>query len=480
MRKKLFSKIMAAGIAITFISFSILACLLVMITAQHTKDERVKVMKSFGTSLSELSNMIIYPFASADTQAIFELNLKVIAESLDAEIIVTDAQGVVVMKSQNSTLSGKNVVDGSIISTLVERGEYTNVGKLGGVYGERKYNVGVPIYSRNGSAVIGAIFVSSPPSANIGFLGDVGRLFTFSFFAVIGLSIMLSFIATRHSLSPIKELTKASKSFAGGDFSQRVEYHRDSDMGELVESFNNMAASLENLENTRRTFIANVSHDLRTPITTIGGFVDGILDGTIPEEEQRRYLEIVSSESRRLSRLVKTLLDISKIESKAYELSISELDLTEIVRRTTLSFWDRVEEKKLQLDLSIPESELEIEGDSDALTRVFYNLLDNAVKFTENGGYILVALRDIGNDAEFKIRNSGGGVSREDLNIIFERFYKSDASRGIDKSGLGLGLYIVKMIAEMHGGYVGVTSDGGSYCEFTVRLPKKQKYIKKP
>ena len=174
---------------------------------------------------------------------------------------------------------------------------------------------------------------------------------------------------------------------------------------------------------------------------------------------------------------MRTLLDISKMESGEYKLTISNFDMVESVQRTVLGFESRIEEKKIDLILDLPEEPLEVTGDNDGMVRVIYNLMDNAIKFCNTEGYIRVKLREENNFVEFRVRNSGAGLTKEEQERIFERFYKTDKSRGLDKSGLGLGLYIVKTIVEKHGGTISVYSEQGSYCEFVVGIPKMQPQI---
>ena len=235
-----------------------------------------------------------------------------------------------------------------------------------------------------------------------------------------------------------------------------------------------MADSLDKNEQMRASFIANVSHDLKTPMTTISGFVDGILDGTIPPELQPHYLQLVSDETRRLSRLVNTLLDLAKFESDEVELKMGPFDLCETVRQVLISFEKNIGDKGLSLDLSMGDETIMARGDADAIHRVVYNIVDNAVKFVPQGGELRIELDKKDRQAVCSICNSGEGVPAADLPHLFDRFYKTDKSRSLDRRGSGLGLYIAKTIIDRHGGSIKADSVPGESCTITFTLPLYQ------
>ena len=242
-------------------------------------------------------------------------------------------------------------------------------------------------------------------------------------------------------------------------------------MGELQQSFNEMVQSVQSLEVMRSSFISNVSHELKTPMTTIGGFVDGILDGTIPMSQNKKYLLIVSDEVKRLSSMVNAMLSLSKLESGQTKLAYSKVDITDIICRIIISFSMKIESKNIEIEgmEDVPQSY--IYGDYDLLYQTIYNLFDNAIKFTPENGIISVDIDETNNYIKIKITNSGEGISEEDLAHIFERFYKSDKSRSMDKTGFGLGLHIVKSIVDIHNGKVSVQSEYGKSTSFSITLP---------
>ena len=248
-------------------------------------------------------------------------------------------------------------------------------------------------------------------------------------------------------------------------------------VSELAEAFNNMSTDLANLETSRRTFIANVSHELKTPMTSIIGFVDGILDGTIEKENHEYYLKIVSSEAKRLSRIVRSMLSIERIEAGEQKISPTVFDINDVVCKTLFSFEGKIEEKNLEIKGLDLDEKFYVEADEDLIYQVVYNLIDNAVKFANENGAITINYLAQNQTTFVGIRNSGEGLSKEECQKIFERFYKTDRSRTKDKNGFGLGLHIVKSIVNLHGGNIFVNSEENKYTEFVFSLTtgKKQK-----
>ncbi|MBE6964198.1 MAG: GHKL domain-containing protein, partial [Ruminococcaceae bacterium] len=208
-------------------------------------------------------------------------------------------------------------------------------------------------------------------------------------------------------------------------------------------------------------FIANISHELKTPMTTIAGYTDGILDGTIPPENERQYLQIISDESRRLSRMVRRMLDVSQLQAIDPMRAHSRFDICESVRRVLISLEKRITDRDLDVEADIPELPIRVLGDNDLITQVIYNLLENAVKFAREGSTLYLGVSAIDGKARVVVQNHGDTIPPEELPLLFERFHKSDKSRSEDKDGVGLGLYIVKTILEQHRERIDVTSEDG-------------------
>lgn len=284
-------------------------------------------------------------------------------------------------------------------------------------------------------------------------------------------TMIAAYFITARTTEPLREMNSAARKFAAGQFDARVKVRGRDEVSELAEAFNQMAESLENLETMRNSFIANVSHDLRTPMTTIAGFIDGIRDNVIPPEEQDHYLEIVSKEIQRLSRLVSTLLELSRIQAGDRKFVMKPFDICEMARLILISFERQIDQKRLDVSFETTTDRITVNADHDAIYQVFYNLCHNAVKFSDEGGALRVRIVELkGKKLEIRVFNEGQGIPQADLPMVFERFYKSDKSRGLDKSGVGLGLFISKTIINAHGETIRVESEYGKNCEFIFTL----------
>ena len=272
-------------------------------------------------------------------------------------------------------------------------------------------------------------------------------------------------------IKPITDMVQATRAYAAGDFDVRIpELDRSDEIGELAQSFNAMADSLAETERQRRDFIANVSHELKTPMTTIAGYTDGILDGTIPPEKEKKYLQIISDESRRLSRLVRRMLDISRIQSQQ-DMKKEDFDLCESMRLALLSMEQKITDRGLDVETNIPDDPTMVQGDRDLITQVIYNLLENAAKFATPHTALYLGLATNDEKAIISVRNHGATIAPEEIPLLFERFHKSDKSRSEDKDGYGLGLYVVKTILSQHKEKISVTSENGvTSFSFTVQL----------
>jgi signal transduction histidine kinase len=221
----------------------------------------------------------------------------------------------------------------------------------------------------------------------------------------------------------------------------------------------------------RSSFLANVSHDLKTPMTTISGFIDAIISGAIPQENVNEYLERIKSEVLRLSRLVRQLLDLSRIQAGDRKFDFKPFDICEMARRILISFEAKIESKRLDVEFYCDEDRLIAMADHDAIYQILYNIIDNGVKFSREGGALRVSLT-VGKDHHvcISVYNEGEGIAAQDIPYIFERFYKADKSRGLDKTGLGLGMFIAKAIIDAHHEKIWVRSEQGQFCEFNFTL----------
>ncbi len=351
-------------------------------------------------------------------------------------------------------------IPAEFLTDLQENAGFRKLTDLSGFYGEKRYISAVPIYTWSGE-LSGYVFAA----AEIGAVWELWRRFTVMMlltgcFALL-FAIPISVISSRREAAPLKEMAAAARQFAMGNMSARVTLQRRSDeVGELCDAFNQMADALESAEERRREFISSVSHELKTPMTTISGFADGLLDGTIPMENAPKYLSIISEETKRLSRLVRQMLDISRLKDRQDSMK-SSFDATETLRVSITNLYSRMEKKGLELHPEIPEDPVLCRGSGDDVARVVYNILDNAVKFASPDTRLDVTLYKQGGKAYVAVTDRGETIPKEELPLIFDRFHKSDRSRSLDRDGVGLGLYIVKTILDRMGEGIWVRSKDG-------------------
>ena len=284
-------------------------------------------------------------------------------------------------------------------------------------------------------------------------------------------AVIAAYFITERIVRPMRAMTDASKSFAKGDFSARVVVTGKDEVSELGRAFNNMAESLDNLEKMRNSFLANVSHDLRTPMTTISGFIDGITSGAIPPEKHEYYLNVIQAEVHRLSRLVSEILDVSRLESGERKFNPVDFDIAEMARIILISFEQKIDAKRLDVSFETDDDAVFAVGDKDAIYQVLYNLCHNAIKFSRDGGKFAISItRTEHKKIRISVFDEGQAIEKDDIKLVFDRFYKTDKSRGLDKMGVGLGLYISKTIIEAHGEQIWAESNGVDNCEFIFTL----------
>ena len=380
----------------------------------------------------------------------------------DVDFLICDVEGHVLL-STDETLSGLVVtMPTDMTAEVLEDGITSRRTDVDGLYANRRFVVGVPAAGTDSPDPAGVVYaVSATTSLDNMWSGFIG-LFFMTAFVVLMISFMASSVTTMRQIQPIREMARATRRYAEGDFDIRMnDYGRGDELGELAASFNNMAESLQQTERQRREFIANISHELKTPMTTIAGYTDGILDGTIPPENERQYLQIISDESRRLSRLVRRMLDVSQLQVMDPLREGKHFDICESMRRVLISMEKKITDRHLDVEADIPEEPILVLGDKDMITQVIYNLLENATKFAREGSTLYLGVVNRDGKACVTVRNVGETIPPEELPLLFERFHKSDKSRSEDKDGYGLGLYIVKTILEQHKEKISVTSEDG-------------------
>lgn len=404
-------------------------------------------------------------------------NMDKIAQQTDAFLYLFNQDGDCIYASENSGISADELkLSTEMRSGLQKDGEYmtnSNVGKIDHSAAEPMLTRGRTFYLvRNGEEVPYYMFASSYTRQLNVYVTHMMLLVVILFFVMLLLSGLLTFYGSWNSNRRLEQLETAMRRYVQGDYSQSID--TDSFVGTELEQVASLAEQIGSqsgrAEESSRQFVSNVSHELRTPMTIISGFVEGILDGTVPKPKRMEYLSIVSQEVQRLKMLVTSMLNLTKFDAGTIQMNYRMFTLNDTAFRTILMFENRLEKRNIAVE-GLDSPPVRVCADPDLIGQVVYNLVENAVKFVNDGGTITFTFADEENDWVFAVRNTGKGISKEELPKIFERFYKSDASRSQDKTGLGLGLDITKKIIHLHHAQISVRSEENAYTEFEVRLP---------
>ena len=362
-----------------------------------------------------------------------------------------------------------------------ENGFSENTGDFYGLYSDRAseyFTVSKILYftypDTQMAGQVGKITFCSPLNYVKEARSTMLKYFVFSTIVAIAAELIVILTVTRRITRPIREVEYLTKDLAKGNYKGKIEKSSNDEIGALIDSYNNLAIELAALEKMRNDFIAAVSHELRTPMTTIRGFVDGMLDGVIPPEKQEHYLSVIKDEIIRMNALVNDLLDMARLQSGAVQLDIQYHDIVSIVYGIVAKLEPIITEKDINVMYNINYDRCVIQADKLSIERVLINLIQNAVKFTPQGGTITLSIKKNGNLIAVSVADNGVGIAAEELPFIFERFYKTDKSRGLDKKGTGLGLAITKSIIEAHGQTIKVNSKLGEGTKFTFTLQGKE------
>jgi len=429
----------------------------------YIKRERSKLVEH-GASIQQIMEGLYFNGAVYDE---FDNAIQVLEDYMDAQVFFVTASGRISMVTDGigEDWVGKTITDKTI--GMVLDGNITYVeSNFQGMFADKSLTVGYPI--KFAGAVQGGIFMCrSLPEIKEDFFNIYKTIILFMILAlVIGVFIVVLF--TRRIVKPITEMNKAARGIAGGNFSDRIKIKSKDEVGQLAESFNFMAESLDETEQTRRELIANISHDLRSPITSIQGFLSAIADGTIPPEKNDKYINIALDETKRLSRMVENVMDMNKAQIGSLDINKEEFSVKELIKNIVIANETRIREKGISVNLLF-DGKNSVYADHDKIERVLQNLFDNAIKFTGEKGDITVETTLKKDKLIISVKNSGSPISDEDKKHIFDRFYKGDRSRGLDNTGSGLGLSIVKELLKAHGEGITVNTDDG-YNEFVFML----------
>lgn len=481
-KSSIFTRYISAFLMIIFVSFTILTVIISSMTVQAASEQRkddaqqnVALLKTYVDDIWENS----FPHASFE-QFVRKNNTEIATmitilsrRSDETNIFITAPDGRILLSTDGSYV-GKRITDGEVLSALTSRTPtvYSQLySDMGGLL-PKKCGMYVTVFNYGESSYDGALVVCYGDGRHDALSQSTIKTVILASLWVMIASFVAVYFISEKIVAPIRQMSVATKRFSEGEFDIKIPVEGSDEIAELATAFNSMADSLANLEYMRSSFLANVAHDLRTPMTSISGFIDGILSGAIPQEQQNYYLGVIGQEIRRLSRLVSNLLDISRMEAGNRKFEKTPFDICETARIILLTFEAKINAKKLNVEFDAPDDRLYVYSDKDAVYQVLYNLCDNAVKFSKDGGIYRITIKEVGDKVSVSVFDEGVGISKEDLPNVFDRFYKSDKSRGLDRTGVGLGLYIVKTIMDNLGEQITVDSVQGEYCNFTLTLTK--------
>lgn len=475
--KSIYKRQLVMMVSIVAVSFTLLSAAFMLLSYRYILSEKRQALERNAEDIASLTSRYISSAWGGDIQGeAFRNSLYLIVRSSDSYVVLSDTEGSMIYACDGDTYYSvdKRVPD-SVTRQVLEQGKFTGMSDLGGLFDKNSYVVGVPFVLTRGtiSVIQGMVLVSTDTAAVQSMWQDTVAIFFFVAVIVLMIAVVASSLFASYQSRPLNEMAEAARKFGQGEFDTRVTGYenRGDEIGALAEAFNSMANSLEKVESQRADFIDNVSHELKTPMTTIAGFAEGILDGTIPQEREKESLQIIVSETRRLSRLVRRMLDLSRLNALA-ESSITaqeQFDLTEVMSRVIVSLEGKITGRKLDVDVQMPDEKLMVWGDPDSITQVCYNLLDNAAKFAATGSVITIVITKKDGKACTTVRNLGATIPKDELPVLFDRFHKADYSRSMDREGVGLGLYIVKTILGNLKEDIHVTSEDG-VTEFTFTL----------
>lgn len=462
-----FMRYTVAMVAVVLLSFSALSIVISVVVDRYYVDYRKNELARMVYSARDLIGLD----SETDTEYIdedIERRLSVLSNGTDVFFLLVDKEGNITGCDDSAPKVQQTVIAPQIIQRLLTSGS-AHGRTIGDVFDDKHYYHALSLnYDEDAPncfvfACVSDKEVRAPVYKAV-------RLVLYSCVAVLAVSILFSYFVSRKITKPLATMRHTVSTFAKGDFSARVPVVGRNEVSDLAQVFNRMADNLEVLEKTRNDFIANVSHDLRSPMTSIVGFIDGMLNGVIPPDKHEHYLKIVLAEATRLSRLISTLLDISRIQAGERKFQMVTFNICELVRQVMISLEKRIEEKQLDVSFEADEDSVFVKADIDAIYQVVYNLCDNAVKFSGVGKKFTASVSVEDGLVYVKVFNEGNGIAPEDLPQVFERFYKSDKSRGLDKGGTGLGMYISKKIMDAHNQTISVESEYEKNCCFTITL----------
>lgn len=466
MKNRLYYKFVLVYLLFGLLSFITVATLTSDLTLNHLKEQKA-------ASLYREANIIVSKYASGFYRGelsidSFHNHLEAMQAYLTATIWIVDSDGKIIISSQNYTDLENPVIIENFDPTI-SGNSYYQTGNFYGMFNEDMLSVISTITSDY--KVKGYLVILTPMRELLASRDNLLNITYITLAVIFVLSMIILIAFTFMVYIPLRKITTAANEYATGNLKYDTGISKDDEIGYLAATLSYMSNELSKIEDYQKKFIANVSHDFRSPLTSIKGYVEAIIDGTIPHEMQEKYLNIILFETERLTKLTSSLLTLNNFDSKASMLDIVSFDINSVIKNTVSTFEGTCTSKKISVELILTGHELFVSADISKIQQVLYNLIDNAIKFSHNNSIIYIETTEKGEKVFVSVKDTGIGIPKDSLKKIWDRFYKSDLSRGKDKKGTGLGLSIVKEIIQAHGENINVISTEGVGTEFIFTLP---------
>lgn len=473
MKKTLFYKFLAGFLFTGIFGYMMVSVITGNLLSGHVQAYEAHTLYA---ECTEIASIYAEDYYNGSRQPIeLHTQLSTLSKYMDTKIEVIDTAGRIIIDSEDSEAFRKHdVIEQFNISDFGSN--YYTINRFYKMFPEDYLTVFAPITFRY--KVRGYVLIHKPISDITDYKNQLMHTVNVTLIFIFLLAFFVLLLFARSIYRPVRRITKSSDAYMNGDFSQKIDIHTRDEIGHLAETFDYMANELHTLEDDQRKFVSNVSHDFRSPLTSIKGYVEAMLDGTIPPELQEKYLNIILFETERLNKLTSSLLELNKYGSHGKTmLYFSDFDINYIIRMTALTFEGICNEKHISIELILSGQSLFVTADMAKIQQVIYNLADNAIKFSHPDSSITVETTEKNDKVFVSVKDSGIGIPRDSVKKIWERFYKTDLSRGKDKLGTGLGLSIVKEIVQAHGENINVISTEGVGTEFifTLAMAKWQK-----
>lgn len=466
MKHTLYPKLLAGYVMYGVIGFIIITTFTYHITFDFIEKKEASSLYRESALIS--SSYAENYFSKSMTLEEIHTQLAALSTYLSGEIWIVDTHGNIILNTAKPTLTESSE---SILNFDVTDfgSKYYQVGTFYNEFSEETLSVFSPITVNY--KVRGYVIIHKPTTSLVNYANGLTVL-SYETLALLFLAAFIVLVLFTYVVYiPIRKITKVADAYAQGNFEPKIDIHSNDEIGYLAASLNYMANELSTLEDDQKKFVSNVSHDFRSPLTSIKGYVEAMLDGTIPVEMQDKYLNIILFETERLNKLTKSLLELNRYGKHGVILDITSFDVNQMIRTTALTFEGACNAKKISFNLILSGESLYVNADFGKIQQVLYNLIDNAIKFSHNDSYIKVETTEKNDKVFVSVKDTGIGIPKDSLNKIWDRFYKTDSSRGKDKKGTGLGLSIVKEIINAHGENINVISTEGVGTEFIFTLP---------